>query len=705
MREIKLLDCTLRDGGYVNDWKFGKAAISDMIEKLADTHVEVLEVGFLKNEPYRPDRTVFRSMEQVKKQIAPKKAGLEYAVMCEVVSPLPLELLEPRDADSADIIRVIVWKTKRDQNGNLVDALDEGFSYCRGIVERGYKLCVQPARVDQYSDEEFVAMVRRFAALGPMAIYVVDSWGTQNPEQLLHYMRLADENMAGGIALGYHGHNNMMQALSAAQAMIHANFTRDIMIDASVYGMGRGAGNLNLEIIAKYLNEQFGKRYNIAPMLDVCDGYIADIFRQEAWGYSAAYFLTAQYNCNPVYVKKLIQQYGLSLAEAEIALARATSEQKTIFSKANANAMLCAPFPDRELCVVIPTANRGNVIGDCLRETAESYLRYNVDVLIWDSSENNDTQIEVENIQKQGYSNIRYHRYTGKPDKLSIDDKVMDAYRFAAPEYRYVWIIRDRTMINWERIALKLHVSFRNDADFIVLHGFNPDHPHLSKHYTDCRSFFRDQFVDMTPLGITMLKGSAITSILNEIPLDPVKNYTLWHPVAFFQYVANHAFTADMYAVDVFIYHPSAMVVSGGSFWLEFYLWQWSKRFYEMLSGLPAVYGESRVDVMEENIRHYNLYSIWFLLGARLRGGLTFGKCKEYREYIKKVSPKPFPVIVAISFMPKWLAKCFVRHSESAVVKCCIKVGKIIAAFPYWLKRQVAAPAEEDYASDFKKAS
>lgn len=697
MNHIKLLDCTLRDGGYINDWKFGKDAISDMIGKLADTNVEVLEVGFLKDEPYQPDRTVFRSMEQVKKLITPKKPGLEYAVMCEVVNPLPLELLEPRDHDSADIIRVIVWKTKHDKNGNVVDALDEGFAYCKGIVEKGYKLCVQPARTDQYSDEEFVAMVRRFATLNPMAIYVVDSWGTQNPEQLLHYMHLADENMDNGIVLGYHGHNNMMQALSAAQAMVRENFTRDIMIDASVYGIGRGAGNLNLEIIAKYLNEYCHGHYCLAPMLYVYEHYIVWIAQHEAWGYSAAYFLTAQYNCNPTYANRMIQQYNLSLSEAEIALSHATPEQKTIFSKKNMNDMICVPFADHELCIVIPTANRADVIGDCLKETVDDYLRYNVDVLVWDSSENNDTQIEVEKIQKKGYTNIQYHRYTGKPDKFSIDDKVMDAYRFVASQYRYVWVIRDRTMIHWDRIALKLQASFKNDTDFIVLHNFNPDHPYHSRHYTDCQSFFREQFVDMTPLGITMLKGATITNILNEIPLDPVKNYTLWHPVAFFQYIANHTFKADMYAVDVFYYHPSAMVVSGGSFWLEFFLWQWGKRFYEMLSGLPEVYGKSRSVVMAENIRHYNLYSVWFLLGARLRGGLTLKKCKEYREYIKKVSPKPFYVIAAISLTPKWVAKYFISHPKTAIVSLGTKIYKALIGNPYRIKYQAIIPAEEDY--------
>lgn len=337
MEKINLLDCTLRDGGYINDWHFGKDAIVDITNKMASTGTDVVEIGFLKNEPYQTDRCVFNSMEQVKKVIGSKKAGVNYAVMCEVVNPLPLDCLEPADAESADIIRVIVWKTKHDKDGRIVDALQEGFEYCKGIIEKGYKLCVQPARVDQYSDEEFINTVKMFSQLNPLAIYVVDSWGTQNPENLLHYMHLADDNMPKNIRLGYHGHNNMMQALSAAQAMIRENFDREIMIDASVYGIGRGAGNLNIEIIAKYMNEYCGKNYAITPMLEVYENYVKDIYAVEQWGYSVPYYLTATYNCNPAYAREFLSLKSNELSEL---LGSFDEETKVLFSKKKAKEIL-----------------------------------------------------------------------------------------------------------------------------------------------------------------------------------------------------------------------------------------------------------------------------------------------------------------------------------------------------------------------------
>ena len=92
MGTLKLLDCTLRDGGYVNDWNFGQPAMEDMVRKLEQTKVEILELGFIKDEPYNEDRTVFNDIGQVKKLIPHKVAGIEYAVMAEVVNPLPLPM-------------------------------------------------------------------------------------------------------------------------------------------------------------------------------------------------------------------------------------------------------------------------------------------------------------------------------------------------------------------------------------------------------------------------------------------------------------------------------------------------------------------------------------------------------------------------------------------------------------------------------------
>lgn len=340
MNNIRLLDCTLRDGGFVNDWQFGKNAITDIIRGLEEAGTEIIELVFLKNEPHDPNRVIFNDVEQIKKVIGTKKPGVLYAAMGELITPLPLEKIAPRDESGLDVIRMMLWKTKRLPDGQVVDVLDDGFRYCQGLVEKGYRLCIQPVRTNQYSDEEFSAMVRRFSELNPMAIYVVDSWGTQNPENVLHYIKIADQIMPKGIAIGFHGHNSMMQALSITQAVLKEELSHDLIVDASVYGIGRSAGNLHTELIAKYLNEEYHKHYKVFPLLKIYENHIAKIREQEAWGYSIPYLLTATYNCNPAYAKYLNGQKKAGVAAMEYVLTHLPAESRIIFSKQAADQYL-----------------------------------------------------------------------------------------------------------------------------------------------------------------------------------------------------------------------------------------------------------------------------------------------------------------------------------------------------------------------------
>lgn len=301
MKTIKLLDCTLRDGGYINNWVFGHEHIESTMNILEESNTDIIEIGFLRDEPFDVDRTVFRSIEAMMEYISVKKRGVTYTAMAEAVRPIPMELISPRSEKTIDAIRVIVWKDKHDVSGNVVDALQEGYEYCKGFVEKGYDLFVQPARVEQYSDEEFVDMLKLYGTLKPRAIYIVDSWGTMYSNDVLHYLKLADGVLDKNISIGFHGHNNMMQAFANAVDFIRTDVDRELILDASIYGMGRGAGNLNTEIIAKYLNEYEGKNYKLKSFFEIYEKTVKELDKKYIWGYSPAYFISALHHANPQY--------------------------------------------------------------------------------------------------------------------------------------------------------------------------------------------------------------------------------------------------------------------------------------------------------------------------------------------------------------------------------------------------------------------
>ncbi len=326
MGKIVLLDCTLRDGGYVNDWKFGEEAIKGVSKKIAQAGIEVFEIGFIKETEYSRDRAVFPDVDSISKMISPKIPHMLYVGMIDMGDVVPISKICPYDGTSIDGIRIIFKKSK----------IYEAFEYCKLIQELGYKLFVQFVGTDSYSDKEFIETIELFNKLDPYAVSIVDSFGLIKRKQFLRLVYLADNNLKPSIILGYHAHNNLQQAFGNAEALVEMNLKRDLCIDACVFGMGRGAGNLNLELFAEYLNENFGTCYRIEPMLEIMDEYLQDIYKERFWGYSLPFYLSATTGCHPNYAIYLAEKESLTVKSFNELLRNIPEEKKIVFSKRDA---------------------------------------------------------------------------------------------------------------------------------------------------------------------------------------------------------------------------------------------------------------------------------------------------------------------------------------------------------------------------------
>ncbi len=139
--------------------------------------------------------------------------------------------------------------------------------------------------------------------------------------------------MDKNILLGYHSHNNMQLAFSNAINMCNTNLSREIIIDASIYGMGRGAGNLNTELITDYLNNNFNKDYKILPLLETIDEFLSSLMSLKSWGFSPAQYLSASLNCHPNYVAYLINKNTNHIAGIQKVLENLPNESKSSFNK------------------------------------------------------------------------------------------------------------------------------------------------------------------------------------------------------------------------------------------------------------------------------------------------------------------------------------------------------------------------------------
>ena len=284
MSKIKLLDCTLRDGGYVNDWKFGHDNIESIFERLVDAGVDVIEIGFLDDRrPFDIDRSIMPDTDSVEKiygNLDRKQAQIvgmiDYGT-CDISN------IKPCSESYIDGIRVIFKK----------GIMHEAMEYCRAIKKLGYKVYSQLVSITSYTDEELLELISLVNDVKPYAVSMVDTYGLLHPEDLLHYYEILDANVDSTIGIGFHAHNNFQLAYANALAFLGKETDRDIVVDATLYGMGKSAGNAPLELVSMRLNEKYGKSYNINPMLEAIQESIMGFYDKAPWGYKMFFYLCA----------------------------------------------------------------------------------------------------------------------------------------------------------------------------------------------------------------------------------------------------------------------------------------------------------------------------------------------------------------------------------------------------------------------------
>lgn len=326
MKEIKLLDCTLRDGGYINNWEFGEQVISSLVNHVLIAGVEVMELGYLSMvNSGSKDSARFSDLKDVRRAFSSAKTPQQdYAVMINY-GEYPAESL-PMAEPEAPIIRLAFHRKN----------LKEAFEYMKILQGKGFRYYIQPMGVLNYSDKDFIDLIEMANTLSPEAFYVVDSFGVLELKDFRRLIFLVDNNLRPGILLGYHAHNNLQQAYSNAKYMIEQGLMHDLIIDASVFGMGRGAGNLNIELFAKHLNRHYGKKYNIEPFLEVFDECLKPIFARQFWGYSLPFYLSSIHNCHPNYALFFSEKNTLTVKSIHELLSSISDEDKIGFSKEKA---------------------------------------------------------------------------------------------------------------------------------------------------------------------------------------------------------------------------------------------------------------------------------------------------------------------------------------------------------------------------------
>ena len=324
MSNIKLLDCTLRDGGYINDWNFGYHTIKSIIRKLVDSQVDYVEVGFLRDCEYDRDKTLFNNCAEMLPVLPEKRGNTMFAAMA-LHNKYSVDKLEPYDGKTIDAVRV----TFHDYD------VDEGLTFVRMVKEKGYKVFCNPINIMGYSDEKILELLKKVNEIQPYAFSVVDTFGSMMKADLQRIYSLIEHNLDPSIIIGLHLHENLAMSYSLAQDFIDMKASgRGSVIDASMLGMGRVPGNLCLELIMDYMNKTQGGIYDVNPVLDGIDDHIERLKQIEPWGYSIAYALSAKFNLHRNYAEFLLGKGQLRAKQINHILASIEEHKKTAYDEA-----------------------------------------------------------------------------------------------------------------------------------------------------------------------------------------------------------------------------------------------------------------------------------------------------------------------------------------------------------------------------------
>lgn len=324
MRKVNLLDCTLRDGGYCNNWDFGENAIAQIIQGLENSKVDFIECGYLQSQTRRKNgSTLYSTIAEFEKTLTNRSISRSKYVCMVNFGEFDIDDIPDHYDATIDGIRVAFHKKDMKQAAN----------FCERLIEKGYLVFLQPMVILDYSKEELEELIDLANHTKIKTFYIVDSFGAMDIDKLNKIYTLVDEQLKSDIELGFHGHNNLQMSYANAQEFLRLSIDRDVIVDSCIFGMGRGAGNLSTELFEEYLNNNYGKDYLITPILNIYDQVLAKFYLQRNWGYSLPNYLSARHNTHPNYAQYWSAKNTLSVSDINRLFEKLDDIRKNTFNE------------------------------------------------------------------------------------------------------------------------------------------------------------------------------------------------------------------------------------------------------------------------------------------------------------------------------------------------------------------------------------
>lgn len=318
MYKVKILDCTLRDGGRIINCEFSDRKIADITKGLSSANIDIIEVGFLRDKKiinYKGNSTFFTTIGQAESVIKDSLNSSEYVLFVDF-GMFDFQTLDDY-VPSQKISGLRVGFTKKNFNQNLDELIE-----CFNVVKaKGYKLYIQGVNSIGYTDRQLLEIIEFVNEVHPHCFGIVDTYGAMYLDNLKNIYTLIDKNLDSDICIDFHSHNNFQMSFALAQEIIRiCNGERELVLDATLMGMGKCAGNLNTELITDYLYRLKQYNYDNDIIFDLIDENISEYKKKYFWGYSIPAMMAGIYKSHPNNIIYLTEKFEIDTKDVKYIL-------------------------------------------------------------------------------------------------------------------------------------------------------------------------------------------------------------------------------------------------------------------------------------------------------------------------------------------------------------------------------------------------
>ncbi len=286
--DIKVLDCTIRDGGLVNDHMFEDGFVKQVFDTCVAAGVDYIEIGYkaskriFSREQYGAWK--FSDEDDIRRVLVEKPENVKIAVIADAERTDYHEDILPKEQSWIDCVRVACY----------IHQVPIALDMIKDATDKGYETMLQLMSVSVINEDELHAALEAGAKSETNGIYIVDSFGALYSEQVRKLTKMYKKALEGtGKEVGFHGHNNLQLGFSNT---IEALVNGARRLDATINGLGRGAGNCPLELLLGFLhNPKFHQR----PVLECIRDHFLPLRDKLDWGYSIPYAITGRMNQHP----------------------------------------------------------------------------------------------------------------------------------------------------------------------------------------------------------------------------------------------------------------------------------------------------------------------------------------------------------------------------------------------------------------------